>query len=799
MKNPFFIFIILLLIQYRLCESSISKIILEILSRVFKLIINEKIISIQNILNEINCTKSIINLEQDDFVNTTFHNSGKSISDIGNERECQNKFAYFQVRFHLKDLSKLSNFEDQPVMEFLEQNFFYVGFCFPQKCENFFTQIVEKDMLFRNFIKEELKINEIYIHYHHIEYSSILQYIPTIFAILILLKMIVGIIRLIIFPDGYEAEFNKNYNEAIILNENKNKENTNILQNDLNENIINEINNINGNNNKNNISIKTLLSKSTSDDSYNPEFDNEGKFPIKLKTLKLIDMFDNIHNLTSQFNRYYNSNRINQLSTIKSIIMYFLVFNHIINANKDLPGKNFLNSQFYESNFFFFVKLSIYATTSWIMIDAALSSFKLMNYIKTELLINSKTQISGLSLFKFWLLSVPKIILFFFIYYLFHINGKYFEDYTGSKSMFNFYTEYVQNRYYCYREPSIIFSPKFFYIDFFKEKTKDILTKYEIPSPFFNNCFGFVNVYENEFYLFIIMIILFYFLIKYRNRRLEKIIFFSCIIYVILIPIFNYILITQSLLYKYPKDYKLSHILGENYSIKYPHLTICYYFFGFIIGICYFYNYHNKDNQDMNIDKEKIKDVNKKLPFYFCQNIVNKLKDLSSKLKVIFFWMIIIFILLLCFSFKFIQILYKNEEKKLLFEFNSFCLFIFHSEKFLFGILFFFLNLIIIVYPQDSLIQEILTIKNFVVLERISFCFNCVSHTLICVIFISFVHQFKISYLNTFFISIGFYLLLFLLSLILTILIEYPIRILFKWIIRNKLDVKSFENNLNKI
>ena len=164
---------------------------------------------------------------------------------------------------------------------------------------------------------------------------------------------------------------------------------------------------------KNNFQKKCYLSRSSSDDQYNPEFDNEGKFPIKLKTLKLLDMFDNIHNLTSQYNRYYNSNRINQLATLKSIIMSFLIFNHIINANKDLPGKYFLISEFYKSPFFFFVKLSIHATTSWIMIDAAISSFKLMNYIKTELLINSKSQISGLCLFKFWLLSIPKVILFF--------------------------------------------------------------------------------------------------------------------------------------------------------------------------------------------------------------------------------------------------------------------------------------------------------------------------------------------------------------------------------------------------
>ena len=47
--------------------------------------------------------------------------------------------------------------------------------------------------------------------------------------------------------------------------------------------------------------------------------------------------------------------------------------------------------------------------------------------------------------------------------------------------------------------------------------------------------------------------------------------------------------------------------------------------------------------------------------------------------------------------------------------------------------------------------------------------------------------------------TIGFYLLLFLLSLVLTIIIEYPIRIFFKWIIRDKLENITIENNINPI
>ena len=68
---------------------------------------------------------------------------------------------------------------------------------------------------------------------------------------------------------------------------------------------------------------------------------------------------------------------------------------------------------------------------------------------------------------------------------------------------------------------------------------------------------------------------------------------------------------------------------------------------------------------------------------------------------------------------------------------------------------------------------------------------------MISVIFISFVNQYKIGYLNSFFMTIGIYLLLFLLSLILTIVIEYPIRIFIKWLTRNKLQDIQLENNIN--
>ena len=181
------------MIQFQL-YNALNKLIVEFVSRVFELIINEKIISISNLLNSKDCVNQILDLNINDFVNLTFHNSGKSISDIGNERECfvNKSFSYFQVRFYLKDFSKLSNREDEPVMDFLEQNFFYVGFCFVTNCKEVFENIVNKDNLFRNYISEELKINEMYIYFPDKETKdTFISYIPKIFGIFVVIKMII--------------------------------------------------------------------------------------------------------------------------------------------------------------------------------------------------------------------------------------------------------------------------------------------------------------------------------------------------------------------------------------------------------------------------------------------------------------------------------------------------------------------------------------------------------------------------------------------------------------------------------
>ena len=775
----------------------------DLLGNLLKLIFTDKIIKIETFLEDLECLNSIINISGKEFTRS-FDNTGTSLNDIGNENECiENELTYFQIRFYLENFTNLSNEEDIPVLNFLEQHFFYLGFCFKQNCTNFFKNIVDKDPNYRNYLYKKVKITQSYLFYLNKDENGYIDVngenksekrfffsISTFFYIYVTIKFVIGIIRLIIYPDGYEAEYNRKYIDSNLLSDNKINE---ISENNKDENK-NKENIIQG---KNNYISNTLITNKNDDSiQYNPYFDNEGDFPIKFKILKLLDLFDNINNYSTQYNRFFNSNRINSLITVKVIIMYFLIYYHILDTNNRLPGKNFLVKDFYTSLLFFMVKLSIHATNSWIVIDAAISSFKLMNYIKFELLTNKNNEITAFSLFKFWILSLPKVLFFFFLYFFFHIYSKNFSDLTRAHSMYNFYYEYIQPSYYCYEHPYTIFSPLFFYHDFFENKNKNNLTRYEVPSPFFNNCYGFVNVYENEFYLFLFMILLIYILSKLKDKKWEEIIFITNIIYFIFIPSFNYILLKYTIKYEYPEKFKLSHVLGENYSIKYPHLAICFYYFGFIIGVCYFYYYDESDNKEMKIENEKIEKINKVLPFAFCRKIVNKFKSLTYKVIILIFYLMIFIILLICSNFSFIQWYYsnKNEEGKhiLDYDFTNLILIVFNYEKFIFAASFFVLNFIILVYPKNTFISDVLSNKLFVIFDRISFCFYCISNSIITFSFITFVYQIKISYLNIFFLSVGFFLLLFLFSLLLTVSFEYPLRVFIKWLTRTNLKNNSF-------
>ena len=78
-------------------------------------------------------------------------------------------------------------------------------------------------------------------------------------------------------------------------------------------------------------------------------------------------------------------------------------------------------------------------------------------------------------------------------------------------------------------------------------------------------------------------------------------------------------------------------------------------------------------------------------------------------------------------------------------------------------------------------------------MKRVSFSFFCLCDSIIFLAFSIFFLRINISHFNILIYSIGLYLILLILSLIITILIEYPIRIFIKLLIRRKPNKSELE------
>ena len=100
---------------------------------------------------------------------------------------------------------------------------------------------------------------------------------------------------------------------------------------------------------------------------------------------RFFNFFDYTYNLKylSYFKtKYYPDEGIAILSFFRFITMIFLTLNHCMYISYMMPGADYLNENFYTSPFFFLVKLPVFASTAWIILEASLTSYKLMSFIK---------------------------------------------------------------------------------------------------------------------------------------------------------------------------------------------------------------------------------------------------------------------------------------------------------------------------------------------------------------------------------------------------------------------------------
>ena len=130
-----------------------------------------KFLPIEYLYNK-NFTKCLLSFHLENLFNNTlfriyFEGSGKHVNDLGNEQYCImaneksngiDNLTYFLVLAYLEHPENLTNNEDKNFTYFLNQNYFYIGFCLPNDCKNIFQELIS-DKYFLDFLYHTFAIS----------------------------------------------------------------------------------------------------------------------------------------------------------------------------------------------------------------------------------------------------------------------------------------------------------------------------------------------------------------------------------------------------------------------------------------------------------------------------------------------------------------------------------------------------------------------------------------------------------------------------------------------------------------
>ena len=783
------------------------------------------------------------NLNNKPLLETCIRGSGKSLNDFGNEFECESSFQseaeYFTLHFYLENTSTLTSKEDAFYIDFVEQHFFYIGLCIPKKCRNAVKYLLNNTQTLDLLYGEGRLSNFTYKYKDDIQNNltkGVVHYLLMAFTYLSLAKLIIGIGRIIAINKGYQSLAKNKIEIGQLINdgkksddENKNeeKENNSRKESSLLKMTLND-----QSNNFSEIYNKKINGSFNSNDNldlYNPFNDNIKKIPFYWRIIKMVDFFDNINILIQLSNKYYNSHNIKSLYLIRLVIMMMSIIYQLVYSQMELPYRGIIYDTFYKFPIFIFIKLCTNASTFWITLDALIIGYKVMTFIKKEVNLSKNDSLNFFNLLKILLLVIPKFVIFILSYICFHLYASELTLEICSRnnvySSYLYYQDLIQSKTYTAKEGRSIEGIKKFFIPFYinyldflqnitKKKNETVnfnsttiignnltynykfykfeKSDFEVPSPFLTNTSLFVNVYLNEFYLLIIMILIAYFSYILRKKIFDLVILIINI-FLFFLPIFD----LNKHQIKEKQKYTLRYILGQNYTEKYTHYFINFFYFGFMIGVMKFYHDENKFRKK---SKDKIAPIH--LPFELYRNIIAFVDKLKFYCKRIILWLSILFLFILSFfSYYKMYSEFKDDkddkddkdsyiiidyEKKLFYKFFLF-------EKNLNGIFFFIFLIIYITYPKNKNIIKLAETQGFIILERISFNFYCCFSYIIYAQFSIFIIYFQVSYLNIFLNTLGMFLIICSVSILNTTFFELPLRQLIKSLMNKDVE-KKLEN-----
>jgi len=406
-----------------------------------------------------------------------------------------------------------------------------------------------------------------------------------------------------------------------------------------------------------------------------------------------------------------------------------------------------LNFTFLQNFLFGSIKFSSFGWYYWVYLDGLVYTFKLMHFVKNDKSFGNFV--------KFMFNLLPKIFIFLFIFY-----GVYFLQrdvgVMGIPSMV--FEQYIENEYNykCLSNPLYLLFPFFNPVSYGKTK---------LANNYFNNCYQFSYLIINEFYCILIFFAMFYYLYQYKSKKIDIIVSLAVLANILIMNFIPYF-------YEDVKDekyYLLKYVLGETFSLRYPHNMFNIFFIGIFSGLIYYYNSFSVNDINSFLAEDY-------LPFQYLSTLMRLLYKSNWLIKTSLILFNLGVILLDCLIYFILQTKHKNQQ--ILFEFGG-LLKIFYLYETPIVILSTSVLLIILLMAEDKYqIKSFLGSKIFYIMEKISFSYVCLTQIL-CLLFLSSSNNHGEIWTYVFFFNIMFFefFLGIILSFISTLAFELPVKI----------------------
>jgi len=698
--------------------------------------------------------------------------SGKTLQDWGLEEEC-NLFdnEYYFIKMYTNNTNLFGDQDISTMNKFLNFTKFDLGICFFKNCSDFVLHFANEtyNKPFFDYLRK-VGFNKIQISDPNKKSSKTFNFFSPFFICFITflsIKLICSVIYIFLKKKISDPN-NPNYdsdryslNTLNNIDENKSEYSVNDYLNQKN------IFDKNTNLRRSGIS-QPLLDRNYKNRIY--------KF-LKMTLNNICEFFSlqkNYEYIINAKSKFYDESELEGVNLVKLIIIFFFTFNHVFYTSIKLPQRDSFNKSLFDSYLFGIYKLTTYSLDCYVIMEALTTAFKLMKYVKLKG--------SSLKTFlKFYSFCIPKLFLFFVIYFKFHIDFEDLKMFLESNAIFEKFLIDKYKSKECFKsDPYIIF-------DYFHFCYEDYS---QIESIHFSKCFKFVYVCINMFLSYNIFLIIFYLSLKIKRRIFDLII--TSVLFIFLISIFYYFHLDDG-----NYDYDFNHVLNELLSFKLIHLFLVKYFCGILMGLFWFYNsestlndsFINEDNHlpfefvykfliFLSIKKKDFND-NKKFSaskiFYF----INK----RAYRRTIFFISSMFFILFLIYYFHIKIFLLRSPS--IIIPFSVDLRLVYYFERYLFGFAFIIaLCCLKVMSRQNILYNAFSKSRLFILYGRINFGFFCMNDTVVYSFFTLYNIQFYFNYQNIFFMTLGLVTINFCFTFLIISLFEQPIRIFTKIINR---------------